>query len=665
MSSSRRSVAFRVPSRIAVMAMAVFSPLLLAGIEPAQAGVSLNVLPAFPATVTAAETGLSASISFSNSSTGPDAAFSMSITAVALTPSCGNASNICNELDPGVFALSATGTGQAGSACAGATFAIGPPDVGGASVFTPSPAVVLAPSGQPGSSCTVSFTFAVLKVPTIDASNPTPGVQTDVLAQVSGATIGNPGSTNSSGSIAVTVLRAQPTLATTASAAVTLGGQVSDMAQLSSGSHPGGASVTFHLYGPNDASCILPQVFVSTNPAGANGSASSNAFAPVLPGIYRWIAAYGGDANNLPVQAACNDALESVVVSLAPQSIAVAPGSLASNVPAGGSQTLPLEIQNQGAVDLVWSIGEAAGTLSGSAQRPRRSAAFSNGELVSRPGAGIGGADVSVLDRARGLTLQGFGIQLAEENRLADDFTVPGPAAWTIDTVTFYSYQTSSTTTLAVTDLRVQIWDGPPDAEASRIVFGDRDTNRLLSSTFSNVYRVSDSDLEGETRPVMANVARIGATLRPGTYWLDWSAGDTSGSGPWSPPIAFAGRLRRGNALQATAGEPFTPALDGAVQMEFPFRVSATFSACDTPSNLPWLAVDPTIGITAGGATTIVSVALDASGLAPGSYSGVLCVHSNDPDTPVVEVPVTFVVAVLFLDGFEGGSAANWSSVFP
>jgi hypothetical protein len=62
-------------------------------------------------------------------------------------------------------------------------------------------------------------------VPTIDASNPTPGMQTDALAEVSGETIGNPGSTVSSGSVEVTVLRALPTLATTASPAVTLGGE--------------------------------------------------------------------------------------------------------------------------------------------------------------------------------------------------------------------------------------------------------------------------------------------------------------------------------------------------------------------------------------------------------------------------------------------------------
>ncbi len=665
MSSRHRFPTSGVSCRFAVGALAWCASLLGAGSPPAHAGVSLDVTPSFPATVTAAATGISASFTFANSSTGPDADFSMSITAVALTPSCGNAGSVCNQIDPGVFALSATATGQAGTACAGATFAIAPPDANGKAVFSPSPAVVLTPTGQPGSSCTVTFTFSVLKVPTIDASNPTPGMQTDALAEVSGATIGNPGTTDSSGSVEVTVDRALPTLATTASPGVTLGGEVSDAAQLSAGSHPGGGSVTFHLYGPNDATCSLPQVFVSTNPANAAGAATSSPFTPALPGTYRWVAAYGGDPDNLPVQAECNAANESVIVSLAPQAIAVTPGSLASDVPAGGAETLPLDIANLGQIDLVWSIGEAAVAPVPGASRALETRVYDNGALVTHPGAGFGGADASVVDSALDLRLQGFGLQAGAENRLADDFTVPGSETWTIDTLTIYSYETGATATSSLTDLRVQIWDGPPEAEGSRVVFGDRFSNRLLSSTFSNTYRVSALELEGTSRPILANVARIGATLAPGTYWLDWSAAGGSGSGPWAPPAAITAGARPGNGLQASAGEPFLPALDGAVQQEFPFRIAAHLAACDSPANLPWLSLGQTLGTTAGGATTLVDVTLDAIGLAPGTYSGVLCVQSNDPDTPLVEVPVSLVVAVLFLDGFESGSTVAWSAVVP
>lgn len=665
MSKSSVSSPSPVSGRSLPRALALGASVLLAALAPAHAGVSLEVTPHFPASVTAAATGLAASFTFANDSSGPDADFSIAITAIALTPSCGNAGTVCNQIDPGVFALGPTGTGQAGSACAGATFTIGAPDPNGTALFTPSPAIVLTPTGQPGSSCTVDFTFSVLKVPTIDASNPTPGMQTDALAEVSGETIGNPGSTVSSGSVEVTVLRALPTLATTASPAVTLGGQVSDTAQLSAGSHPGGSSVTFHLYGPNDATCSLPQVFVSTNPADALGAASSSPFTPTLPGTYRWIAAYGGDPDNLPVQAPCNDANESVVVSLAPQAIAVTPGSLASHVPAGGAETLPLEIGNLGQIDLVWSIGEASAAQASEAPRARETRDYVNAALVTHPGAGFGGADASVLDRTSGWTLQGFGMQAAAENRLADDFEVPEPTAWTLSTITFYGYQSGSTTASTFTDLRVQIWDGPPGEEGSRVVFGDRTTNRLLSSSFSNVYRVADGDLQATTRPIMANVARIGTTLPPGTYWLDWSAAGSLDSGPWSPTASTAEPVTGGTALQASAGEPFTPALDGAAPVAFPFRVAATLAICDTPSSLPWLSVGQTLGTTVGGATTVVDVTFDSTGLAPGVYTGVLCVQSNDPATPVVAVPVSFVVAVLLVDGFESGDTANWSVSVP
>ena len=43
-------------------------------------------------------------------------------------------------------------------------------------------------------------------------------------------------------------------------------------------------------------------------------------------------------------------------------------------------------------------------------------------------------------------------------------------------------------------------------------------------------------------------------------------------------------------------------------------------------------------------------------------YEGLLCVNSNDPDTPLVEVPVALTVdSMPFLDGFETGDASRWS----
>ena len=45
----------------------------------------------------------------------------------------------------------------------------------------------------------------------------------------------------------------------------------------------------------------------------------------------------------------------------------------------------------------------------------------------------------------------GFGHQLSAGNRIADDFTISGRANWTIETITFFAYQTGSTTTSTIT----------------------------------------------------------------------------------------------------------------------------------------------------------------------------------------------------------------------
>ena len=72
--------------------------------------------------------------------------------------------------------------------------------------------------------------------------------------------------------------------------------------------------------------------------------------------------------------------------------------------------------------------------------------------------------------------------------------------------------------------------------------------------------------------------------------------------------------------------------------------------ACTALSDIPWLSETPTNGATAGGGSTPVTVTFNSTGLAAGTYTGNLCVDSNDPDpgpgngTDLVIVPVTLTV---------------------
>src|SRR5204862_4241824 len=117
-----------------------------------------------------------------------------------------------------------------------------------------------------------------------------------------------------------------PTIVTSATPTVPIGQPITDTATVSG---PGGApqptgSVTFTVFGPNDATCTGAPIFTSAaQPLGGGPppTATSAPFTPAAPGTYRWIAAYSGDANYTAATTACNDANESSVVTQATPTI--------------------------------------------------------------------------------------------------------------------------------------------------------------------------------------------------------------------------------------------------------------------------------------------------------------------------------------------------------
>lgn len=75
------------------------------------------------------------------------------------------------------------------------------------------------------------------------------------------------------------------------------------------------------------------------------------------------------------------------------------------------------------------------------------------------------------------------------------------------------------------------------------------------------------------------------------------------------------------------------------------FAIAVGHGPCSQPQDQPWLSVAPTSGTTAPSGTDPVTVTLNAAGLADGDVrNGTLCVRSNDPDTPLVQVPVQMTV---------------------
>ncbi|MEV0455235.1 hypothetical protein [Catellatospora methionotrophica] len=114
-------------------------------------------------------------------------------------------------------------------------------------------------------------------------------------------------------SVVVRAVPVTPTLVTEASRDTYVGKRVHDTATLAGGEDPTG-TITFTLYGPDDATCSRTPVFTSTVPVDDNGQYRSGAFRPYQPGTYQWVAAYSGDENNEAVSTDCGDPAEQVVV---------------------------------------------------------------------------------------------------------------------------------------------------------------------------------------------------------------------------------------------------------------------------------------------------------------------------------------------------------------
>lgn len=149
----------------------------------ALAGVGVSSSLTVPVNVSVGDTGVNGSFTVININTPPNNTETNTITTLQVAPACGAApagANTCPTPDAGVFGIASPAIGAAATKCAGTSFTVSAPNASGIVTFTPASTVVLdPPGGAVGSDrCTVNFTLAVLKQPTIDVSPPTPGVQT-------------------------------------------------------------------------------------------------------------------------------------------------------------------------------------------------------------------------------------------------------------------------------------------------------------------------------------------------------------------------------------------------------------------------------------------------------------------------------------------------------
>jgi plastocyanin len=303
--------------RLAVTGLSV-CVVLLTGVSTAYAGLGIAVSPGLPQSALVGQTNVTATMTVTNTSTAPQASGNVVLGAITLVPSCGSLSfGDCPaaNVDFGVFQVSPTGVGEAGTACAGVTFSFTVIDPGqGKLRLDPSTPIVLGPTGGATGVCRIDFTIGVARLPAKD-SDPAPGLQTAALAAASG-TASDGSAATGFGSAETQVGRGTPGITTqVAAAALTLGNSTTDRATLttSPGSPAPTGTVTFRVYGPSDPGCAGTPVATFDAQVTAGGAQSAS-FTPTAVGTYRFVASYGGDVPNNPVATACGDPGEAVVV---------------------------------------------------------------------------------------------------------------------------------------------------------------------------------------------------------------------------------------------------------------------------------------------------------------------------------------------------------------
>ena len=100
-------------------------------------------------------------------------------------------------------------------------------------------------------------------------------------------------------------------------------------------------------------------------------------------------------------------------------------------------------------------------------------------------------------------------------------------------------------------------------------------------------------------------------------------------------------------AADCGVAQPTATGAIGFPNMHIVMNVSAGIvggGACTAPTDIPWLTVAPMNGSTSGGGSTPVTLTYNSASLATGTYTGTLCIASNDADEALVTVPITLNV---------------------
>ncbi len=381
--------------------------------------------------------------------------------------------------------------------------------------------------------------------------------------------------------------------------------------------------------------------------------------------------------------------------------ITVTPGSLASSQMTNTVVTLPMTIGNVGASDLVWDIEEAAPIEipASNGDFPRGKAAPSFARAPEESMATVAAGEPNLLVRLPGTFA--FSTDASVSTHIYFDSDTPGtlntlgPATsyfWAGDfvggdlTKTYVIRDTSTLMTVdAATGAETSIGTlaTPPGGETYTGMTFDPSTGNVYATscniTTSSLFTIDVTTATATRIGAITNSPcsiGIGANDSGNLYTYDLvndsllSINKSTGAGTIIGSIGFDANYGQGMDFDSVTGTMYMAAFNngtflaelravdlatgnttllgvlGTPGTQLGYVAFQSGGPCSSPSDLPWLSVNPTAGTTIPGGTNPVDVTFDSTGIAVGTYDGVLCVNSNDPDEPIVEVPVQMEVVI-------------------
>lgn len=352
-------------------------------------------------------------------------------------------------------------------------------------------------------------------------------------------------------------------------------------------------------------------------------------------------------------------------------SITVDPAGVATELQPGEVSTHELTIGNRGTDDLQWTVdeqeqsarrpAETTTTVPGADPEPR---AAGDGARLAGDGSGGDAAPESPLPQAATRPHAEAGpqappAQLTTTVTHSDSQTlVPGTsAACSLDlgaTTTANGFL--RTFTLAdfhigghfdVTEVQVGIENVTVPVTAAVNLYTMVDPAEPL--TYDNLDSIGSA--EREIAPQALNMVSIpvtGHAEEGTTLVVELDVPDLTGVGGFWPGANSAGQSAPTyvRAQRCGAPDPVEAADLGAPGMHLVMNVTGQteMPTCDVPHDTDWVGLDPTTGTVAPGGSQAVEVTVDATGMPQGVHQGTLCLASNDPDRPLLVVPVSLEV---------------------